>query len=545
MTLRGVQDVASARIFMDGQLADMPDPALLTDLELAAERLATACIRNESIHVHGDYDVDGVSSTALAVEFLRAIGTSCEPFIPHRIRDGYGISASTVDQIADAGCDVLLTTDCGVTAIEALTRAQQRGIDVLVLDHHKLTQQLPPAYAIVDPQREEEGAPHGPLCATGVVFMLLVALRRNLRNKEYFKVVAQPNLKNYMDLVALATVADMVPLVGTNRLLVRHGLGVLAARIRPAISALLDVSDVHLEDPVDAVTCAFRLAPRINAAGRLEDARMALDLLLSRDRGEASRMAGELDSINSQRRLLEDRILKEVLARVEGDPELESKRGIALCGESWHPGVLGIVATRVMQRFNRPTVLLTNDGTRCTGSARSIPGIDLVAALEQTAELLDRFGGHKGAAGLSLERSRFPEFQRRFERELFNNLAPEAFEPYLDVDQELPFEEVTEQLARELQRLAPFGVGNPEPLFCSRGVPVKGVRKVRRGALQMKLGAGAGVGAIAFRPPMPAEDMGRTVDIVFSISMRRFRGVDSLQVRIDDLSSGQESSKNE
>jgi len=545
MALRGVRDAETARVFLDGQLTDMPDPALLTDLERAAERLSEACIQGESIHVHGDYDVDGVSSTALAVEFLRAIGARCQPYIPHRIHDGYGISAATVDQFAEAGCDLLLTTDCGVTAFEALDRAQQRGIDVLVLDHHKLAHKLPPAIAVVDPHREDQGAPHGPLCATGVVFMLLVALRRNLREKEFFKDAKQPNLKNYMDLVALATVADMVPLVGTNRLLVQHGLKVLGSRRRPAIAALLGVADVRPDDPVDAVTCAFRLAPRINAAGRLEDARLALDLLLTQDRGEARRMADNLDAINNQRRQLEERILKEAQAQVEGDPDLDAKRGIALCGESWHPGVLGIVATRVMQRFNRPTVLLTDDGTSCTGSARSIPGVDLVTALEQAADLLDRFGGHKGAAGLSLERSRFPELQRRFERELFSDLEPEAFEPRIQVDQELPFEEVTEQLARDLQRLAPFGVGNPEPLFVSRAVPVRGLRRVRRGALQMKLGGGAGVDGIAFKPPLPAEEIGGTVDIVFAVSMRRFRGVDSLQVRIDDLLAGQESLKNE
>lgn len=536
LALRGVTDAESARRYLDPQLRDLPDPSSLTDLDAAAERLAAACEAGEHVAVHGDYDVDGIVSTTLLVDFLQRVGRGqVTPSLPNRMRDGYGISVEQVDRLADAGCTLLVTCDCGSTSHAPLERAVQRGMDTVILDHHRLAEELPTAVALVNPERGGGHEDLRSLCATGVVFMTVVALRRTLRNSQYFQEVEEPNLKHYLDLVALATVADMVPLVGANRLLVKVGLQELAYRRRPGIAALLEVSDVAPDAPLTASVFGFRLGPRINAAGRLADPGLALELLLTSDRGRAGVIAADLDRINQRRRQLEDRVLEEALAMVAADPDLSQKRALALMGEGWHPGVVGIVASRVSQRFHRPTLLLAPDGETATGSARSIKGVDLVAALEPGAAMLERYGGHKAAAGVSLRLSRLDEFKDWFEREAFAELPPEPWTPRLLADAEIDVGLVSSELAAELAPMAPHGIGNPAPRFLSRAVPVTGVRQARKGTIQMRVGPPPGVPAVAFRLDRPASSVGRTVDLVFGFGMRFFRGTESLQVTIEDL----------
>jgi single-stranded-DNA-specific exonuclease len=534
MTLRGVRDAADADRFVARKLAALPDPASMTDMDRATDRVAQACEADETIIVHGDYDVDGVVSTTLLVDFLRRSGVSrVEPSLPHRMHDGYGITAAHIDGFADAGCQLLLTADCGATAHEALERAAERGMDVVVFDHHRLSATLPPAVAVVDPVRDGDDSPHSGLCAAGVAFMALADLRRKLRAAGRFDRRPEPNLKHYLDLVALATIADMVPLTGTNRLLVHHGLGELARRRRPGLAALLEVSDVAVDAPIDASTCGFRLGPRINAAGRLDDPRIALDLLMERDRAAASMLARNLDQLNQRRRQLEELVMSEALTQLERMDD--SARGVALLGEGWHKGVLGIVASRVVQRYHRPAAVLAADGDSATGSARSIRGVDLVEALGRGAHMLQRYGGHKAAAGLSLEIDRFDAFQQWFNHEAFQDLPDSAWMPRLEVDAELDVDEVDETLCRQLEPLGPHGKGNPEPRFLARDVPVRAVRQARRGTLQLTVGDRPGIPAVAFGLGIPVADIGRRIDLVYSFGMRRFRGVDSLQIRVHDL----------
>jgi single-stranded-DNA-specific exonuclease len=542
LTLRDAGDPDRARAFLDAGLADLPDPAELTDLERAAARLADACQGGQRVIVHGDYDVDGVVSTALTTELLRRLGASADPTLPHRTRDGYGISAEQVAGYAERGYDLLVCCDCGVTAHEALEVASQRGMDVVVLDHHQLDGTLPPAVAVVDPVRDGDGGPHGPLCAAGVAFMALIATRRELRRRGAFGGGRrEPNLVRYLDLVALATVADMVPLVGSNRLLVRHGLRELARRRRVGLAALLDVSGVAPDDPVDASTCGFRLGPRINAAGRLEDPVLALELLGELDPVAATRRAKELDQLNHRRRTLEGRVLDEAIAQLTASDAGDAagaageRRALAAMGEGWPPGVLGIVASRIGQRFFRPAVLLARDGELATGSGRSIPGVDLLAAIRSTSELLERHGGHAMAAGLSLRAENFEAFRTRFEREAFADQSLEPWTPAVQIDAELPVARADMALVHELGILAPHGQGNPEPLFVDRGVEVRGVRPVKRGAVQLRLGPPPGIPSIAFRLGMPAEEIGRRVDVVFAVTPHRYRGVESVQLRVEDL----------
>jgi len=534
MALRGIADAEGADRFLARRLADLPDPASLTDMDLAADRIAQACARDEAITVHGDYDVDGVVSTTLLVDFLRRVGVArVSASLPHRMQDGYGITPDHVDRFVADGCQLLVTADCGATAHEALRRARHHGVDVVVLDHHRLSDTLPPAVAVVDPVRDGDDGPHAGLCAAGVAFMALADVRRRLRAAGHFDRRPEPNLKHYLDLVALATVCDMVPLTGTNRLLVHHGLDQLARRQRPGLSALLEVAEVGPDAPIDATTCGFRLGPRINAAGRMDDPRAALDLLMERDRSAAAMQAQDLDRFNQRRRQLEERVVAEALAQVE--QLADDTLGVALMGEGWHVGVLGIVASRVAQRFHRPAVVLAEDGDSATGSARSVAGIDLVEALSRGADMLQRYGGHKAAAGLSLDRDRFAEFRRWFAREAFATVPEEAWQARLEVDAELDVSAVDEDLTRQLAPLGPHGQGNPEPRFLARDVPVRAVRQARRGALQMTVGEPPGVPAVAFGLGIPATDIGRRIDMVYSFGMRRFRGVDSLQIRVHDL----------
>ena len=537
LVLRGIRDPAAARHFLDGGLSGLPRPAHLSDMDAAAARLADACEAGQRVCVHGDYDVDGVVSTALTVDLLRRFGARAEPSLPHRLNDGYGISADQVSRYADAGYDLLVCCDCGVTAHAALERARERELDVLVLDHHRLDGALPPAVAVVDPERD--GTPHGPLCAAGVSFMVMIALRAQLRERGRFDGASAPNLGRYLDLVALATVADMVPLVDANRLLVRHGLTVLGRRQRIGLRELLDVAGVAQDEPVDAATCGFRLGPRINAAGRLDDPMLALELVLSDDATDARRLAMDLDQLNRRRRILEDRVLDEALAQVTACGGPAGRRGLAVMGEGWHPGVLGIVASRLGKRFHRPTVALSLADGLATGSARSIPGVDVVAAIRRAGDLLERCGGHAAAAGLSLRGDRFEAFRERFEGELFADEPEEPWTPTLAVDAELPLDRVNLALAHELQRLAPFGSGNREPLFVAHDTEVRGVRAVRRGAVQMRLGPAPGQPAIAFRLRLPAQRIDRRVDVVFAVTARRYRGEESVQVRVEDLRNAQ------
>ena len=532
LALRGVSHPRDVRPFLHPQLGDLADPARWTDMSVAAERIAQACLRDETVAVHGDYDADGVASTALAVDFLRRMGLrEVVPSLPHRMRDGYGISEARVGNLADAGCKLLLAVDCGATAHKAIAHANERGMDVVVLDHHQLLDGLPPAHAVVNPVRE--AAPDASLCAAGVVFMAMVAVRRRLRELGFFGRIVEPNLRQYLDLVALATVADMVPLSGANRLLVHHGLNVIAERRRPGIAALLEVSDVHPDAPIDASVCGFRLGPRINAAGRLDDPTRALDLLLSEDRGLAQAGAQDLDEINQQRRKLEEIVLKEAEHSIGAD--VGERLGLTLMGRGWHPGVLGIVASRLVQRFHRPVLLLAVDGETATGSARSIPGLDLVAALSRGESMLERFGGHAAAAGVSMATTEFDRFKRWFEYEAFADEPEDRWIPRVEVDTVLDVADVTEARARQLAQLMPHGIGNPEPRFLARDVPVRGVRQVRKGAVQLKVGEPPGIAAVAFRPRRPAAEFPERIDMVYSFGMRHFRGLESLQINIHDL----------
>ena len=480
---RGYGEPEAARRFLAAELPGH-DPYRLGAMREAVDAVRAAIAGGRRICVHGDYDVDGICATALAVEGLRALGADVEWHLPSRFEEGYGVSGETLARLADEGCGLLLTVDCGITAVAEVAEARARGLEVVVTDHHRPGETLPDC-PVVAPRPSDYPFPE--LCGTGVVYKLLEALEA-------------PELDRRLDLVALATVADVVPLLDENRALVTAGLRRLARTTRPGLRALMRVAHV---DParVDAGALGFRLGPRITAAGRLGHPGAALELLLTDDPAEAERLAGELERLNRDRQAVEDRILRDALRQVSEWPEsARRRRGDVLAGEDWHRGVIGIVASRLAERLGRPVVLLAPADEGWVGSGRSIPAFDLHAALGACAEHLTRWGGHRAAAGLSLDDESRDAFARAFAAHADAVLDDAALAETLVVDAVVDGRELTLDLCEELGRLAPFGLGNPGVTLLAAGCELGELAAVGEGKhLRLAVTAnGARSGAIAF-----------------------------------------------
>lgn len=467
---RGLGDPADAERFLAASLADLPDPFVMKGMTRAVERVAKAIRTRERITVFGDYDVDGVTSTTLLVDFLRQLGADVGFYVPHRLVEGYGLNPTAIDTLVGQGTRLIVTVDCGVTAVEEVDRAARAGVDVVVVDHHKAPPELPRAVAMLNPHQPGCPFPSKELSAVGVTFHLLLALRKRLREEGFFNGRAEPNLKAALDLVALGTVADVVPLVGANRILVTHGLKVLQETRRVGLVALKRVAGV--EGPMTSGQVGFKLGPRINAAGRLDDAGTAVELLLTNDPQLAERLAVELDRANAERREIERKITQEATSLAAR--RADQVRGLVLSADGWHPGVVGIVASRIVERFHRPAVIIGLDGEGGKGSCRSIEKFDMYGGLGKCAEFLTRYGGHHHAAGVHLERKRIAEFTRAFEQEAARQLTPEDLVQSVKIDAEIPARDATIELAEALARLAPFGAGNPEPVLATEVARVEG-----------------------------------------------------------------------
>jgi single-stranded-DNA-specific exonuclease len=446
---RGYGDPAEAKAFLAGE-QPLHDPFLLGDMAVAVERIRAAIEAGRRICVHGDYDADGICATVLAVLLLRELGANVEWHLPSRFDEGYGVSSATVERLADEGCGLVLTVDCGITAVAEVAAARARGLEVIVTDHHRPGAQLPECPIVAT---RPSTYPFPDLCGTGVVFKLGQALLA----------AEAPVLRRHLDLVALATIADVVPLVGENRSLAIAGLRALARTQKPGLQALMRAGRV---DPaaIDAGAVAFRLAPRINAAGRLGHPGAALELLLTDDAAEARALADQLEELNRDRQAVEERILRAAAAQVDEWPEAKRRRrGYVLWGQDWHEGVIGIVASRLVERYHRPVVLIAGTHGLWKGSGRSIPTFDLHGALGDCARYLERFGGHRAAAGLSIFPERVEAFADAFAAAAESALAPDDLVPTTVVDAVLPRgTTLTLELCQELGELAPFGLGNPD-----------------------------------------------------------------------------------
>lgn len=532
---RGLDDAGRATDFLDARLAEhLRSPMLFRDMARASARIVDALRRGEAIGIYGDYDVDGVSGTALLVRFLRALGARPEPVvhIPHRLREGYGLSAEGIERLAAAGARVMVTVDCGAVSHAEIALAQGRGMDVIVCDHHQVAATRPPAYAVLNPIEPDAGFPFRGLCGTGVAFYLALGVRMQLRECG----AAVPDLRRELDLVALGTLADLVPVIEENRVLVKYGLRELQSSTRPGVVALRRVAGVSR---LSSGAVGFRLAPRLNAGGRLNDATRAVELLTTDDGVRAERLAIELDEENRARQAIEREMLDEAIAQVEAAGGLGDRKTIVLASPHFHPGVVGIVAARLVERYYRPTVLIAAEaGGLGRGSGRSIAGVDLYGALATCRDVLERFGGHRMAAGLSVRIERLAELTDRFEAAVAARASGEDFVPQLRVDAELPLRAIDERCMAELGRLEPFGTGNAEPLFLARDVRVRQRRVVGEQHLKLMLEQdGRSMPAIGFGMSEQSVAVEDRLDVLFSVMVNEWNGSLFSELRVRDLRS--------
>ncbi len=535
LAARGLGDPALAGVFLAARLADLPDPFAMKGMDAAVARLVRAVEEGERIALYGDYDVDGVTSTALLAGFLRACGADVLTYVPHRLTEGYGLNTAAVEKLAAQGARLLVSLDCGITSAPEVRAAAALGVDAVVVDHHTVPVELPAAAAILNPHQPGCGYPSKDLAAVGVTFTLAMALRKALRERGRFGARRpEPNLKDALDLVALGTVADVVPLVQANRILVRWGLEVLATSRRPGIRALKRVAGLADGAEVTAGQVGFRLAPRINAAGRLDDAGRGVRLMLETDEGRAEALAKELDEENQSRQEIERTILAEALhdaaERVQA-----GARGLVLARDGWHAGVVGIVASRVVERFHRPAVLiaLPAGGEEGKGSGRSIEAFHLHDALRACEGHLLRFGGHRHAAGVTIARGSVQPFREAFEAHALAHVKDEDLVPRCRIEGWIDERDVSDRAVADLAKLGPFGAGHPEPVFALRGAAAR-ARTVGAGGAHLKLALGR-LDAIGFgmgdRLPLCAG----ALEAAFTVGFDDWDGGRKIQLRLRDV----------
>jgi single-stranded-DNA-specific exonuclease len=462
-------DTESASRFLETDIEGLRDPFELEGVREAVSVLESAIDRKTNVFIHGDYDVDGITGAALLYRNLKRLQARVmEPYVPDRFQEGYGLSMSGVEEAGRRGAGVLLSVDCGVTAHREIARAREMGMDAVVLDHHEHTGERPDARALVDPK--VSGYPHGELTGVGVAFKVMDGLHRTLGRDR------KPLLWD-LDLVALGTVADVAPLLGENRILVKYGMRVLGSTLKAGLRALR--REAGISDEVSTQEISFGFAPRLNAAGRISHARAALDLLLTQDGERACDIARTLCEENKKRQEIEAEILMEALNELERW-DLNKHWGLVLAGEGWHEGVIGIVASRIVDRFHRPVVLLSVSGDRAKGSGRSIPQFDLYGALSRCGEMFESFGGHRAAAGLRMATGKIDDFRERFDEIAQEELNEEDLRPRFRVDTRAEIGELSESFFEEYERLGPFGEGNPEPVMILEDMEVVGEPKVMK-----------------------------------------------------------------
>jgi single-stranded-DNA-specific exonuclease len=530
LVARGHAATDTAKRFLRPRLDQLHDPVLMMELDRAVERITRALRDGETIMVHGDYDVDGICSTTLLTRALRGVGGHVIPFIPHRVLDGYDLGSAGVDAAIAAGARVVITADCGTSAREPVQRLQAAGVDVIVTDHHLPGGELPPALAVLNAKRPGCAYPDKDLAAVGVAFKLALAVARALGANE------NPIL-GMLDLVALATIADVAPLRGENRVLTRYGLRLLNETQNIGLRALMRASGVDAR-PLTAGRVGFILAPRLNAAGRLGHALRGVELLLARDEHEANVIARELEELN-RRRQGEDQRTVERARELVGALDLDATSGLVLAQEGWHPGVIGIAASRIVEEFGRPTILIALDGAEGKGSGRSISAFDLHAALGETRALLLRYGGHRAAAGLTIARDRVDAFAARFNEVARERLDPEDLVPELHIDLDVSLDDVTPNLEALLRHLEPCGVGNPAPVLVARQVRLAAPPQVvGRTGLKLRLARTQGE-FIVLGWDMAARaaelNMSQPFDVAFRLERDEWNGESRLQGKLADF----------
>ncbi|OWY22167.1 single-stranded-DNA-specific exonuclease RecJ [Sphingobacteriales bacterium UPWRP_1] len=529
---RGVKTFEDARKFFRPSLeTHLYDPFLMQDMDKAVERIDRAMQNKEKILVYGDYDVDGTTAVALLYGFIKDLYFYVDYYVPDRYKEGYGISTEGINWAKEGGFSLIIAVDCGIKANDKVQYALDLGIDFIICDHHRPGEELPPAYAVLDPKRTDCDYPFKELSGCGIAFKLVQALAAT-------KHLSFKKVTRYLDLVAVSIAADIVPIVDENRVLAYYGLKQLNRNPRPGLRSLIELNPINRELSISDIV--YIIAPRINAAGRMDDARQAVRLLISQEGAIAKKNANELQLRNSERKIVDMGITEEALLMVENDPVFLLKKTTVLFKPDWHKGVIGIVASRLIERFFRPTIVLTASNNIVSGSARSIPGFDIYNAIKECSDLLDQFGGHKYAAGLTLKEENLVAFIDRFETVVADTIDDDLLIPEIQIDAELPLKDVTAKFYQILQQFAPFGPGNTRPVFvCTDVTSTKWTSVVGNNHLKLYLKQENSpvVKGIAYNMGHLLEPIanGEPFDMCFTLEENKYNGNTTLQVNVRDV----------
>lgn len=525
---RGIKSADEARQFLNSSMSSAADPFLLKDMDKAVSRIRKAVAKGEKILVYGDYDVDGITAVAVLSLALRKLGGSVETYIPHRLEEGYGLNLAAVKRAQRDGVSLIITVDCGITSFREIEHAAALRIDIIVTDHHEIADsRVPDAHAVINPLQKSCNYPFKHLAGVGLAYKLAKAI---YTGTPHFA-------EDFLDLVSLGTIADIAPMVGENRVLAKYGLDELNRKERIGLTALCEVAGLTGKD-ISSGHIGFILGPRINAMGRVGSANKALELLLSEDAGEALKLAKLLDAENKNRQKIESGILDEAVAKVEREVNFKHHRVIVLGSEAWHPGVIGIVASRIADRYYRPTILILLDGKYGKGSGRSIDGFHLFEYLLRCKDLLVGFGGHESACGITIEKDKVDEFRERINSEAASEIKEEVFIPVLDIDMDIPLSALSEEVIGQMEGLAPFGEMNPRPVFASRGLTVKdGPRRIGKNGFKIWVTDNViTCEAVAFgKSGLAMPEQGSAVDLAYTPSLNNWQGVQSIQLELCDI----------
>jgi len=533
---RNITSTDSAQSFLFPKLRVVRDPFLLKDMDRAAELTKSFIVKKKKITIYGDYDADGITATSLLYDFFFQLKIPISFYIPHRLEEGYSLNEKAVREIAEDGTDLIITVDCGINSFSEITLAHKLGMEVIVTDHHQLPSGFKPLCPTINPLRPDSSFPFKELSGVGLAFYFAIAIRSNLRDTGFFQDTSEPDLRAYLGLVAIGTIADIVPLIEENRILVKSGLTVLTKTRKPGINALLRVSGIKNNQAITTHDIAFKVAPRLNAMGRLGPATQAVRLLTTDDEAEASSIATQMDTLNGQRQKIQTRIVLECREKIDKMEDLERHRTIVLSNPQWHRGVIGIVASKIVDEYYRPTLLFTEEGDVLKGSGRSIDGFDLYKALSGLSDMLTKFGGHEYAAGITLESKNFEEFCDKFEELASKKLDTKDMAPKIEVDTRLGLESINPQVVQDIEMLLPFGHKNPQPIFWAGPVKVVFSTVVGNDHLKLKIQEkGTTFDCIAFSKAALHPLEGKVADILFHVEINTWQGKESIQLVIVDM----------